>query len=173
MTGAIHRMQREAETLKGLIRKKQSDRIIKKHQNAQRLLKPLNVVNPFSQYLSYPNLSLRTRRDHKKYLGLIRTVTYLHQYQREVHTVEVEGQSVEYIEVTLSDIETANRLADEVLGQSLDELAKPSRTLLTGIYLMVKQSAAEKEIPLEEVCFTRRRIREHIGWTDQQIKAHI
>ncbi|CAB1061951.1 hypothetical protein D1BOALGB6SA_6727, partial [Olavius sp. associated proteobacterium Delta 1] len=31
MTEAIHRMQREAETLEGLIRKKRQDRIIKKH----------------------------------------------------------------------------------------------------------------------------------------------
>jgi len=75
MTEAIHKMQREAETLNGLIRKKKSEHIIKKHHNAQRLLKPLAVVNPFTGYLSYPNRSLRTRRDHKKYLGLIRTVT--------------------------------------------------------------------------------------------------
>ena len=58
MTEAIHRMQREAETLEGLVRKKKQDRIIKKHHNAQRLLKPLAVVNPFTKYLSYPNQSL-------------------------------------------------------------------------------------------------------------------
>ena len=75
MTCAIHRMQREAETLQGLIRQKKSEHIIKKHHNAQRLLRSLAVVNSFTEYLSYPNLSLRTRRDHKKYLGLIRTVT--------------------------------------------------------------------------------------------------
>jgi len=127
MTQAIHKMQRQAETLDGLVLKKKSDHIIKKHQNAQRLLKPMAVVNPFTRYLSYPNQSLRTRRDHKKYLGLIRTVAYLHQYQRKVKTVNVDGDTVEYIEVTLDDIETANQLANEVLGQSLDELAKPSR----------------------------------------------
>jgi len=131
MTEAIHRMQREAETLQGLIRKKKQERIIKKHHNAQRLLKPMAVVNPFTTYLSYPNRSLRTRRDHKKYLGLIRTVAFLYQYQRKIKTVDVEGQPVEYIEVTLDDIDKANQLANEVLGQSLDELARPSRTLLS------------------------------------------
>jgi DNA primase catalytic core len=173
MTAAIHKMQRQAETLDGLIRKKKSEHLIKKHQNAQRLLKPLAVVNPFTQYLSYPNRSLRTRRDHKKYLGLIRTVAYLHQYQRKTKTVEVEGKPVEYIEVTLNDIDQANRLANEVLGQSLDELAPPSRTLLTGIYDMVKQIAAKKDCSIDEVYFTRRMIREHVGWTDWQIRAHI
>ena len=173
MTQAIHRMQRQAETLDGLVLKKKSDHIIKKHQNAQRLLKPMAVVNPFTRYLSYPNQSLRTRRDHKKYLGLIRTVAYLHQYQRTVKTVNVDGDTVEYIEVTLDDIETANQLANEVLGQSLDELAKPSRTLLSAIYKMVKEIAQRQDKPIDEVHFNRRMIREHIGWTDWQVRTHI
>ncbi len=36
-----------------------------------------------------------------------------------------DNREVEYIEVILDDIEKANRLANEVLGQSLDELAPP------------------------------------------------
>ncbi len=173
MTDAIHRMQREAETLEGLVRKKKSEHIIRKHHTAQRLLRPLAVVNPFADYLSYPTRSIRTRRDHKKYLGLIRTVAYLHQYQRGMKTVEVEGNAVAYIEVTLEDIDQANKLANEVLGQCLDELAPPSRTLLTGIYSMVKEMADKQSCDINEFYFTRRMIREHIGWTDWQIRAHI
>ena len=170
MTDAIHKMQRQAETLDGLIRKKKQDKITKKHHNAQRLLKPLAVVNPFTKYLSYPSRSLRTRRDHKKYLGLIRAVTFLYQYQREIKKVEVKGESVEYINVTLDDIDKANKLANEVLGQSLDDLANPSRTLLSAIYNMV-EDMADKAI--EVIYFTRRMIREYTGWTDWQIRAHI
>ncbi len=173
MTQAIHKMQREAETLEGLIRNKKQDVITRKHHAAQRMLKPLAVVNPYSNYLSYPNNSLRSRRDHKKYLGLIRAIAFLHQYQREVKTVEVEGEPVEYIEVTLKDIETANQLANEVLGQSMDELAKPSRTLLSMIFNMVKDMSEKQDISLEEIFFTRRMIRENTGWTDWQIKTHI
>ena len=173
MTEAIHRMQREAETLEGLVRKKKQDRIIKKHHNAQRLLKPLAVVNPFTQYLSYPNSSLRTRRDHKKYLGLIRAIAFLYQYQRKIKTVDVEGEPVEYIEVTLDDIDKANQLANEVLGQSLDELASPSRTLLSCIYKMVKDISDKQKNCIDEIYFTRRMIREHTGWSDWQIRAHI
>jgi DNA primase len=173
MTEAIHRMQRKAETLEGLVKKKKSEHIIKKHHSAQRLLKPLAVVNPYTEYLSYPNRSIRTRRDHKKYLGLMRTIAYLFQYQREIKTVEVEGKPVEYIEVTLEDIDAANNLANQVLGQCLDELAPPSRTLLAGIYEMVRQLADKSGCPIDEIYFTRRQIRETTGWTDWQIKAHI
>lgn len=173
MTQAIHQMQREAETLEGLVREKKQEAITKKHHAAQRLLKNLAVVNPFAKYLSYPNHSIGARRDHKKYLGLIRAVAFLQQYQREVKTVEVEGRPVEYIEVTLSDIETANRLANAVLGQSMDELAKPSRTLLSSIYKMVKEQTEENNIQVDEVFFTRRMIREYTNWTDWQVKNHI
>ncbi|MFZ5798130.1 MAG: DNA primase, partial [Thermodesulfobacteriota bacterium] len=175
MTGAIHRMQREAETLAGLVKARKQEAVINKHHTAQRMLKPLAVVNPFSEYLSYPNHSLRSRRDHKKYLGLIRSVAYLHQYQREVKTVEVEGKPVEYIEVTLDDIERANKLANEVLGQSLDELSKPSRTLLSLIFKMVSEMAeSQTQKPLvDELFFTRRQIREYAGWSDWQVKTHI
>ena len=173
MTAAIHRMQREAETLEGFVRKQKSEHIVKKHHTAQRLLKPLAVVNPFTPYLSYPDRSLRTRRDHKKYLGLIRTIAYLHQYQRKTKTVNVEGHPLKYIEVCLEDIDKANRLANEVLGQCLDELARPSRTLLSSIYAMVKAMVGERDCAVDEIFFTRRMIREHTGWTDWQIRAHI
>jgi DNA primase catalytic core len=173
MTEAIHRMQRKAESLDGLIRDRKQELVIRKHHAAQRLLKPLAVVNPFAEYLSYPSHSLRSRRDHKKYLGLIRAIAFLRQYQKEIKTVQVEGETVEYIEVSLDDIEAANKLANEVLGQSMDELAKPSRTLLSHIYAMVKEQAAKQEISLEEVFFTRRMIREYTSWTDWQVKSHI
>lgn len=173
MTEAIHQKQREADTLEGLIKKTKREKIVKKHHTAQRILKPLAVVNPFSPYLSYPHSSLRTRRDHKKYLNLIRAIAYLFQCQREIKTIDVEGKPVAYIEVNLEDIDKANRLANEVLGQSLDELAKPSRTLLSSIYKMVKEQTEKGSISYDQFFFNRRMIREYTNWTDWQIKAHI
>jgi hypothetical protein len=95
--------------------------------------------------------------------------------------VDVEGETAEgsagggiqYIEVTLADIDKANMLANEVLGQSLDELAKPSRTLLSAIYRMVKEIADKRNTGIDEIFFTRRMIREFTGWSDWQIRAHI
>ena len=173
MTAAIHRKQREADTLEGLVNRTKADVVVKKHHTAQRLLKPLAVVNPFTKYLSYPDGSLRTRRDHKKYLGLIRTIAFLFQHQRETKKVAVEGKEVEYIEVTLEDIDKANRLAHQVLGQCLDELAPPSRTLLTLIYNMVKAEAGKNKEPIDQFLFNRRQIRESTNWTDWQIKAYV
>ena len=173
MTRAIHAKQRQARTLAGLVQRTKSDTVINKHHTAQRLLKSVAVVNNFDQYLSYPSGNLITRRDHDKYLGLMEAIAYLHQYQRKTKTVNVDGQAVEYIEVTLEDIDTANALANEVLGRSLDELPKPSRTLLEAVYKMVKEISEKRNTSIDDFFFNRRMIREYIGWTDWQIKTHI
>jgi energy-coupling factor transporter ATP-binding protein EcfA2 len=173
MTKAIHEKQRQARSLAGLIRNTKAAAVISKHHSAQRLLRPIAVVNNYDRYLSYPSDNLITRRDHDKYLGLIDAIAYLHQYQRKTKTLNVDGRTIEYVEVTLEDIDTANKLADEILGRSLNELAAPSATLLDAVYKMVKELAQKQKTPMESVEFNRRQIREYIGWTDWQIKVHI
>jgi DNA primase len=129
-TQAIHRLQRELQTLEGILARKERQEILKLHRNAQRLLKSRFVVNPCARELTFLDNQTRTRRDHVKYLTLIRSIALLHQYQRPVKTATHNGRTVEYIEVTLDDIATANRLAHEVLGRSLDELPPQTRRLL-------------------------------------------
>ncbi len=70
------------------------------HQNAQRLIRPLLVVNPYAAQLTFPDHQTRMRRDHTKYLALIEAVALLHQHQRPIKTVEHRGQKLRYIEVT-------------------------------------------------------------------------
>ena len=54
-TRAIHQLQRDKRTLAGLLARQGKESIINLHQNAQRLLKPLNVLNPYTQYLTFPD----------------------------------------------------------------------------------------------------------------------
>jgi len=173
MTERILQKQREQDTLEGLIRKAETDLITKRHHNAQRLLRPLHVINPYAEHLTFPAESLRARRDHKKYLGLIKAIAFIHQYQREIKAVEHNGEPLQYIEVTLEDIEKANHLAGEVLGRILDELSPPSRLLLKMIQEMVEARCKELKIEPKDYCFSRRDIREWTRWSDFQIKCHV
>ena len=159
MTERILKKQREQETLEGLIKKAETERIIRRHHNAQRLLRPLHVINPYASYLSYPSDSLRARRDHKKYLGLIKAIAFLHQYQREIKSIGHSSDLIQFIEVIFDDIEKANRLANEVLGRCLDELSPPSRLLLKMIREMVETRCKELKIEPKDYRFTRRDIR--------------
>jgi DNA primase catalytic core len=172
-TRAIHRLQRERQTLEGLLQRQDRERVLKVHRDAQRLLRPLLVANPYARDLTFLDHQTRTRRDHMKYLTLIRAIALLHQHQREVKETTHEGQRVRYIEVTREDIAVANRLAHEVLGRSLDELPPQTRRLLGLLCEMVRKRCHEQGLDRSDDRFTRRDVREHTGWGNTQIKIHL
>ena len=172
-TQAIQDRQRFEETLEGLLAAQDRTEVITLHRNAQRLLKPLKVVNPYADRLTFLSDKTRTRRDHRKYLTLIQAITLLHQYQREVKQIQHQGKAVEYIEVALSDIELANRLANEVLGRTLDELPPQTRNLLSLIYAMVANRCKMLSMSQSDYRFSRRDIREQCQWSDTALKVHM
>lgn len=172
-TRAIHERQRARRTLDGMFANRQRQALVALHQNAQRLLRPLDVLNPFAQFLTFPDQTTRLRRDHEKYLTLIDTIAFVHQHQRQVLTAERAGQRVEYIEATLPDIELANEIAHDVLGRSLDELPPQTRRLLTLIDGHVGAECQRLGLRRTEYRFARRTLREAIAWGDTQLKVHL
>jgi hypothetical protein len=111
----------------------------------------------------------RTRRDHMKYLGLIRTIALLHQYQRPTRTTG----AVAYIEATLDDIAVANRIAGDVLGRSLDDLPPQTRQLLSLINEWVDGECQRLHQTRRDFRFTRRDVRQTTGWGNTQLKLHL
>jgi DNA primase len=172
-TAAIQQRQRQARTLQGLQAKVRSDHVLSAHRAAQTLLRPLAVVNPFAEQLTFASDRVRLRRDHVKYLALIDAIALLHQHQRKVHAVEVDGASVEYIEVTQADIALANRLAHAVLGRSLDELPPQTRRVLAALDAWVTQQIVGSDTPRADVRFTRRTVRGVLGLSDTQLRVHL
>jgi len=172
-TRAIHQLQRDKRTLEGLLAKREKAALIALHQNAQRLLQPLEVLNPYARYLTFPDQTTRLRRDHEKYLTLIDTLAFVHQHQRAIKTAQRGEQRVEYIEVTLEDIALANRIAHEVLGRSLDELPPQTRRLLQLIDQYVKGECQRRVIKRTDLRFSRRGLREAIAWGDTQLRVHL
>ncbi len=172
-TRRIHQLQRESQTLEGLWASEDREEIYRRHHNAQRLLRPLHVINPYVRELTFLDDRTRTRRDHTKYLKLIESIALLHQYQRPVRASTRHGRTKEYIEVQLSDIALANRLAAEVLGRSLDELPPQTRRLLMLLDGMVT-GACEKNGPdRTDVRFSRRDVRVATSWSDTQVRLHL
>ncbi len=179
-TAAIQQRQRQARTLSGLLASNESEHIIQQHQNAQRLLRPLAVVNPYAEQLAFADSRTRTRRDHEKYLTLIDSITLLYQYQRDIKTIDRDGQVIEYVEATLDDIALANQLAHDILGHSLDELGHsldelqpPTRQLLQHLHTLVANRIKAENLRQNEVRFTRRDIREVTGLSNSQVSIHL
>ena len=173
-TAAIQHAQREGRTLAGVTAKRERAVIELLHRNAQRLLRPLAVVNPQATSLSFAAGQTRLRRDHAKYLALIDAVTFLHQHQRTVkmHTF-ADGKTLEYIEVTAADIALANRLASAVLARSLDDLPPQTRRFLIELHAWVAARAAATGVTLERFSFTRREAREGIDIGQTQAALHL
>jgi DNA primase len=173
-TRAIHRKQREARTTEGLWARRKRARIVQLHRNAQRLLRPLAVVNNYvEEEESFPDHLTRTRRDHMKLLTLIDAIAVLHQYQRVIKTDTRDGETLEYIEATAEDVKLARQLMRQVLLPSLDELPPHTRRLLGWIEEMVGQECERQQIEISECSFTRRTVREYTRWGDTQLRVHL
>lgn len=172
-TERIHALQREARTIEGILATERRKDIQRVMQNAQRLIQPMRIANPYARELTFTSGRTRTRRDHEKYLTLIDTIALLHQHQRQPITHTVNGRTVEMLPVTLEDIAAANQLAPEVLGRSLDELPPQTRRLLEAIKAHVRDLMKAGQFEQKLARFTRREIRERTGWSGSQIRRHL
>jgi DNA primase len=172
-TAAIHVRQRQARTLSGLLATKEAAAIRARHQAAQTLLRPVAVVNPYAEALTFRSESTRMRRDHAKYLTLIDAITFLHQYQRPVKTATVAGEVIEYVEVTLDDIALANRLSHDVLGRSLDEMPPQTRRLLGVLVAYGHERARRQGMLPKDLRFSRKEVRPLCGITDTALRLHL
>jgi hypothetical protein len=90
-----------------------------------------------------------------------------------VKTASQHGQAIEYIEVTLADIAVANRLADQVLGRSLDELPPQTRRLLLLVDAHVTAECQRLAMERKDFRFSRREVRDATGWGNTQLKIHL
>lgn len=179
-TERIHALQRQARTLEGLRLKKEKQRLLALLRNAQRLLDPVDVVNPWADQLTFTAARTRTRRDHEKYLTLIDAIALLHQHQRPRQQTDHGGLPAEasakeghYITATLDDIALANQLAPDLLGRSLDELPPQTRRVLDAIKQIVRERCEAEEIEPRHCFFSRRDIRARLGWSVTQVRVHL
>jgi DNA primase catalytic core len=173
-TRAIHKKQREAQTIEGLWARRDRAKVVRLHRNAQRLLRPIEVANNHAVEMpDFPDAATRTRRDHTKLLTLIQAIALLHQHQREIKTSTRGSEKLEYIEATEEDVKLAHTLIRQVLGPSLDELKPHARRLLVAIDQMVKAESERLQIERNKVCFTRRTVRQYTRWGDTQLRHHM
>jgi DNA primase catalytic core len=172
-TERIHELQREARTIEGILASERRKDIQRIMQNAQRLIVPMRIANPFARHLTFTSGRTRTRRDHEKYLTLIDTIALLHQHQRQAIKHTISGREIEMLPVTLEDIEAANRIAPEVLGRSLDELPPQTRRLLESIKSLVRTKMKKEKVEQRLSLFSRKELREFTGWSSTQIRRHL
>jgi len=162
-TRRIHEAQRRAQTLEGILERRARPRLLKLHQNIQRLIRPLVVRNPFTDKLKFSHGRLRSRRDFQKYIDLINVRALAHQYQRPIASAtDLEGQTFQCIEVTEEDIAGVDALLATVMDQTTDERTPAARRMLVELETMTGENPKGR--------WTRRQIRERTGWSDTQVR---
>jgi DNA primase len=172
-TRAIQAAQRQAATFDGLMARLQRERIVAVHRNAQRLIEPLPVVIPDTSEIVFPDTATRHRRDHQKLLSLICASALLHQHQRHQDTIEVGDRTVRYVEASPDDVAVAVRLAERVLTQGGDDMAPQTRRLLDAAQAHVVSCGEADDTDAETVSFTRRELREQLGWSEHQVRIGL
>ena len=129
------------------------------------------VVNEFAEELEFRHDRTRARRDHVKFLTLIRTIALLHQHQREIKTGEHNGEQIEYVEATRDDIARAKELTEQVIDRSYRELSDKTELLLMAIVEMVHTTCVDQQINPNDYRFTRKMIHGFLNANDQAISA--
>lgn len=169
-THRIHEQQKLERTEEGrkllLVRRE----IIYRHQNAQRLLKPLDVVIPYAPLIEFasPKYTLRVRRDLPKFLDLISVIAVLRQHQKKV---EASSDGSEYILADLEDYRIAHDLAIEIFREALDDIPAKSRELFNIIIEGLTVGSSGKSSSGDN--FTRRDVRAWTGWPDSTIRKYL
>jgi predicted transcriptional regulator len=134
-------MEYQRQLSAGHIDQYEQRKIKEQIKNVQRILKPVTVKNPFATYLKLPDEVFKPRRTMLLLLLFTETVTWYHQYQREVKTDTDTGE--QYIETALADVEIAFGLLENTLLKKSDELNDACRTFFERLKAYLKQHDTE------------------------------
>jgi DNA primase len=105
-------------------------------KNAQRLLKPVKVINRYATELVIPDCVFKKLRTNMHYLRLIEIITFYHQGQRQW---KKSDNGKHYIETTLTDIEWANHLVKDTLLRKSDELSGETRQFFESLKTLIRK----------------------------------
>jgi DNA primase len=171
-TKKIHEAQRKKYTLERYEEKSTLiPAIVRKHHAAQRLLHNVLVVNEFAASLDFPDMLMRTRRDHDRFMDLIAAVCFLRQYQK---TAKTTADGKEYIECDLDDYRIAYEIMVKgILSATLIELPKSAVELYEALRELVRKTAKKEGVKVHEKTFTQREIREQTGFGQSWIRENL
>lgn len=156
-------MEYQRKLSAGKVNDKEENELKEFFKDMQSVLKPVKVRNPYAELLKLPEYVFKPLRTNSHYLAVIETITFYHQYQRELKTDPATGEH--FIETILEDIEWANKLLKEVLLAKADELNQTERSFFESLK---KWLAANKK-----ASFYAKEIREVFRMHPSKIKRYL
>lgn len=180
-TKRIMQMQRLRHTLGWKKMNMDEADILRLHHNMQRLLKPLDVRIPEAVKVKFPAYCLQSRRENSKFYSFLRAIALLHQYQRKQTKIKDQsGKTYDAILAEQRDADLALELGRDVFIRNLDDVTPPGRSLLLEItklidekFQKVRADHPDVEIKPGDIHFTRKELRQRIGWSESQVRQNI
>jgi DNA primase catalytic core len=146
----------------GEINKEKENQYKELFKNMQRVLRPINIINPFAKFIELPEQVFKPRRTMTLLLGFIEAITFYHQYQREV---KKDSNNQLYIETNIEDIEAAFDLLKDVLFSKSDELTAATRSFFEQLKKLLKKENKES--------FTAKEIRQQLKINPSNLKRYL
>ena len=141
-------MHYHKELRAGLINKTEEQLIREQLQNMQRLIKSMNVINPYAPLIHLPQEVFKPRRTLSLLLSFIEAITLYHQYQSQKEQDSVITHP--------SHIEWALKFLKESLFRKSDELNATLRNFLEELKVML-QTQNKTSFYSQEVRFILRK----------------
>lgn len=135
-------------------------------QNCMRLLKPMEVINPYAMKLNLPPEAFKIRRLNSNFQAFIRQITLLNQYQRET---DAKGRLI----TELEDIKTAVDIMFDSIILKIDELDGGLRLFYERLKSYVTQKAEQNEEKPSLEDFTQREIRHNLRISKTSLQRYI
>jgi DNA primase len=140
-------------------------------QNMQRLLRSVQVSNPYAQLIRLPESVFKPRRSMMLLLSFIETITFYHQYQREVKHDRESG--TDYIETTVEDIAWAFKLLKEALFAKSDELSGACRSFFEDLKRYLNKGEENNPANGYKVTFYAKEIRKGLRLNPSNLKRYM
>jgi hypothetical protein len=142
----------------GEIDPKESQKAVQFIQSMVRNLKHYEVINPYATKLQLPEKVHKIRRLNEMYQAVIKQVTFLNQYQRQV------APAGNYLITEIEDVEQATEILFESIILKVDELDGSLRQFFERLKKYVKD---------KENIFTQREIRQEMNISKTQLQRFI
>jgi len=168
-TERIMEYQRLLHSPEGVLLRKQKEIICDFYRHIQRELQPLEIINPYSKYLSFNARSHQARRDHQKYLTLLDSITLLFQHQRE----KVHKDFKFCVKTHPIDIEICNYLSRFIFAHSFEELPPQTLNFMGIVVKYIKEMAKAQSIDFDQVWFYRKETRAVTGLGNTRSHEHL
>ncbi|HLV91622.1 MAG TPA: hypothetical protein VKX34_00755, partial [Aequorivita sp.] len=143
----------------GEIKTNQKDEIQTLLQNCIRLLKPMEVINPFASKMKLPEEAFKIRRLNSNFQSFVKQITLLNQYQRKK---DKQGRLI----TAKEDLQIAIEIMFDSIILKVDELDGSLRLFYEDLKKYVETKGREYE-------FTQREIRQDLRISKTQMQRFI